>query len=50
MREIKIIQGDVLLSGSDIIVQQVNCAGVMGGGLAARIYSGHSNIHRLWIS
>lgn len=41
MREIeehiKIIEGNILDYDKDIIVQQVNCHGVMGGGLAKQI-------------
>ena len=34
---IKIIEGNILDYDKDIIVQQVNCQGVMGGGLAKQI-------------
>lgn len=34
---IKIIEGNILDCDKDIIVQQVNCQGVMGGGLAKQI-------------
>ena len=33
------IRGDILQSDADIIVQQVNCRGVMGAGLAKQIAS-----------
>lgn len=36
---IKIINRDILTSNADVIVQQVNCINVMGGGLALSIYS-----------
>lgn len=35
--QIKIIEGNILHYDKDIIVQQVNCQGVMGGGLAKQI-------------
>ena len=34
---IPIIEGNILDYDKDIIVQQVNCQGVMGGGLAKQI-------------
>lgn len=34
-----VIRGDILQSDADIIVQQVNCRGVMGAGLAKQIAS-----------
>ena len=33
----KIVQGDLLSSGADIIVHQVNCCGVMGSGIAKQV-------------
>lgn len=35
---IEIVHEDILKSNADVIVQQVNCIGVMGGGLALSIY------------
>lgn len=41
---LKIINGNILLTNKDIIVQQVNCRGFMGGGLAAQIMKRYSNV------
>jgi len=35
--EVNIINGDVLKSGSPIIAHQVNCMGIMGGGVALQV-------------
>lgn len=52
---INVINGDILKSGSDIVIHQVNCLGVMGAGLAKQIrekypevfvaYNAHCHIH-----
>ena len=41
---IPVIQGDILRSDADIIVQQVNCQGVMGAGLAKQIASQYPEV------
>lgn len=41
--DIKVVNGDLLLAPVDIIVHQVNCIGVMGGGLAREIYTRYPN-------
>lgn len=41
---IKEINGDILNSSADIIVQQVNCRNVMGAGLAKAIYHKWPNV------
>jgi O-acetyl-ADP-ribose deacetylase (regulator of RNase III) len=41
---IKVIEGNILMSDKDIIVQQVNCLGVMGAGLAKSIYQRYPEV------
>ena len=41
---IPVIRGDILRSDTDIIVQQVNCQGVMGAGLAKQIASQYPEV------
>lgn len=41
---IPVIRGDILQSDADIIVQQVNCQGVMGAGLAKQIASQYPGV------
>ena len=41
---IKIIEGNILQSNSSIIVQQVNCLGRMGGGLAKQIMEQYESV------
>lgn len=43
---IKVIEGNILKSDSNIIVQQVNCLGVMGGGLAKQIMLQYGNVKK----
>lgn len=43
---IKIIEGDILRSKKDIIVQQVNCKGLMGAGLAKSIMQRYDNVRK----
>jgi O-acetyl-ADP-ribose deacetylase (regulator of RNase III) len=43
---IKIIEGDITKTDNDIIVQQVNCKGFMGAGLAKQIMQRYSNVKR----
>lgn len=43
---IKIIEGDILLSKRDIIVQQVNAKGYMGAGLALQIMKRYPNVKK----
>lgn len=43
---IKVIEGDITLSDKDIIVQQVNCLGVMGKGLAETIMKRYPNVRK----
>jgi O-acetyl-ADP-ribose deacetylase (regulator of RNase III) len=42
----KEIQGDILKSGKDIIIQQVNCRGFMGKGLAEQINERYGNVKK----
>ena len=44
MLTIPIRNGNVLHSGADIIVQQVNCRGVMGAGLAKQIATRYPDV------
>lgn len=37
MGQITVYNGDILTSDADVIVQQVNCCGIMGAGLAKQI-------------
>lgn len=41
---IEIIEGNIVLSDKDIIVQQVNCRGLMGSGLAFTIMKRYNNV------
>lgn len=41
---VEIVKGDLMTSGKDIIVQQVNCIVVMGGGLARTIYERYPEV------
>lgn len=41
---IKIIEGDITKTDKDIIVQQVNCLGLMGSGLAKTIMARYPNV------
>ncbi|UTL74784.1 Appr-1-p processing protein [Bacillus halotolerans] len=43
---IKIEKGNILDATEDIIVQQVNCKGVMGAGLAKAILNKYSNVKK----
>jgi O-acetyl-ADP-ribose deacetylase (regulator of RNase III) len=45
----KEIQGDILKSGKDIVIQQVNCRGFMGAGLAAQINKRYENVKNEYI-
>ena len=45
-KAIPIIEGSILDYDTDIIVQQVNCRGVMGGGLAAQILRKYPEVPR----
>ena len=44
MLTIPIRSGNILHSGADIIVQQVNCRGVMGAGLAKQIATRYPDV------
>ncbi|WP_406590240.1 hypothetical protein [Bacillus atrophaeus] len=41
---IKIVKGNIIDATEDIIVQQVNCKGVMGAGLAKSILKKYPNL------
>ncbi|MGE6604500.1 macro domain-containing protein [Lysinibacillus fusiformis] len=41
---IKIIEGDITKTDKDIIIQQVNCKGFMGAGLAKTIMQRYNNV------
>ena len=43
---IDIIEGDITLSDKDIVVQQVNCRGLMGAGLAKTIMKRYGNVRQ----
>lgn len=43
---IEVVEGDILLSDRDIIVHQVNCINVMGGGIAKAIAERYLNVKR----
>ncbi|PLS19516.1 Appr-1-p processing protein [Bacillus sp. M6-12] len=43
---IKIIEADITLTDKDIIVQQVNCRGFMGAGLAKTIMQRYPNVRK----
>ncbi|AMR46943.1 macro domain-containing protein [Bacillus mojavensis] len=43
---IRIVKGNILDASEDIIVQQVNCKGVMGAGLAKAILSKYPNVKK----
>lgn len=43
---IKIIEGDITKTDKDIIVQQVNCRGLMGAGLAKTIMQRYDNVRK----
>ncbi|KXJ33638.1 hypothetical protein AX282_09420 [Bacillus spizizenii] len=43
---IKIVKGNILDASEDIIVQQVNCKGVMGAGLAKAILNKYPNVKK----
>lgn len=45
----KTIQGDILTSGKDMIVQQVNARGFMGSGLALQIMKRYGNVKKEYI-
>lgn len=43
---IKIIEGDITKADNDIIIQQVNCRGFMGAGLAKTIMQRYKNVRK----
>lgn len=43
---IEIIEGDITKSDKDIILQQVNCRGLMGSGLARTIMNRYDNVKK----
>lgn len=43
---IEIIEGNILDYKEDIIVQQVNCRGVMGSGLAKQIMNKYPSVSK----
>lgn len=45
-----IINGNILVSGKDIIVQQVNCRGKMGSGLAKSIMDRYDNVRPAYLA
>lgn len=45
---IKIIDGDILQASEDIICHQVNCMGVMGGGIAKQIKNKYPNVFDMY--
>ncbi|NLT15808.1 MAG: Appr-1-p processing protein [Clostridiales bacterium] len=47
---IKIVSGDILKVTSGVIVQQVNCKGAMGAGLAKQIRSKYPGIYNEYLS
>lgn len=46
---INIVKGNILECKEDIIVHQVNCQGIMGGGLAKQIASKYSKVEKEYI-
>lgn len=46
MNSVVIREGDVLMSGADIICHQVNCRGVMGAGLAKQVKQANPQLFR----
>lgn len=46
---IPIIKGDILESNKDIIIQQVNCQGVMGKGLALQILNKYPEVKEEYV-
>lgn len=46
----KIIEGNILQSGKDIVVQQVNARGLMGKGLASEIMERYNNVKKEYIA
>lgn len=48
--EIEIIYGDITNTGKDIIIQQVNCTGFMGAGLAKTIMQKYGNVRMEYIN
>jgi len=43
---LKIIDGDIFESNADIIAHQVNCQGVMGGGIALQVKRKYPNVFK----
>lgn len=43
-------EGDILQSGADVICHQVNCMGVMGGGLARQIRDKYPDVYQQYQS
>ena len=46
---VETIKGNILHTDHDIIVQQVNCLGVMGGGLAKQIMNRYPNVKKEYV-
>lgn len=43
---VKVVYGDVLNSGEKIIAHQVNCVGIMGGGIAHQIKEKYPEVYK----
>lgn len=50
MSAIKYIEGDILTAKTDAILQQVNCRGVMGAGLAKQIRTKYPYVYNRYLS
>jgi O-acetyl-ADP-ribose deacetylase (regulator of RNase III) len=48
--EVNIINGDVLKSGSPIIAHQVNCMGIMGGGVALQVKKKYPEVFNKYLN
>lgn len=50
MDKIEIVYGDVLKSDADIVIHQVNCQGIMGGGVALAVAKRYPNVKKEYIN
>lgn len=47
---IKHIKGDIFKSGADVIIHQVNCHGVMGGGIALQVRQKYPEVYKKYVN
>lgn len=49
VKKIKVIEQNIVLTNKDIIVQQVNCLGKMGAGVAKAIYTKYPEVRKEYL-